>query len=83
MVFIASFTVLLIIVVVSIEFSPLSTVELNTNWYHLHKGDYQVIRLKELEPSIYEMSDKIVTTCFDSLVIWLSPSENGTSCQHR
>ena len=29
--------------VVSIEFSPLSTVELTTNWYHLHNGDYQVI----------------------------------------
>ena len=28
--------------VVSIEFSPLSTVELTTNWYHLHNGDYQV-----------------------------------------
>ena len=29
--------------VVSIEFSPLSTVELTTNWYQLHNGDYQVI----------------------------------------
>ena len=28
--------------VVSIEFSPLSTVELTTNWYHLHNGDYQL-----------------------------------------
>ena len=27
-------------VVVSIEFSPLSTVELTTNWYQLHNGDY-------------------------------------------
>ena len=26
--------------VVSIEFSPLSTVELTTNWYQLHNGDY-------------------------------------------
>ena len=31
--------------VVSIEFSPLSTVELTTNWYHLHNGDYLVIIL--------------------------------------
>ena len=29
-------------IVVSIEFSPLSTVELTTNWYHLHNGDYQL-----------------------------------------
>ena len=29
-------------VVVSIEFSPLSTVELTTSWYHLHNGDYQL-----------------------------------------
>ena len=29
--------------VVSIEFSPLSTVELTTYWYQLHNGDYQVI----------------------------------------
>ena len=26
--------------VVSIEFSPLGTVELTTNWYQLHNGDY-------------------------------------------
>ena len=25
--------------VVSIEFSPLSTIELTTNWYQLHNGD--------------------------------------------
>ena len=31
------------IIVVSIEFSPLSKVELTTNWYQLHNGDYQVI----------------------------------------
>ena len=30
-------------IVVSIEFSPLSTVELTTNWYQLHNGDYQVL----------------------------------------
>ena len=30
-------------VVVSIEFSPLSTVELTTNWYQLHNGDYREI----------------------------------------
>ena len=29
--------------VVSIEFSPLSTVELSTNWYQLHNGDYREI----------------------------------------
>ena len=29
-----------ICVVVSIEFSPLGTVELTTNWYQLHNGDY-------------------------------------------
>ena len=29
--------------VVSIEFSPLSTVELTTNWYQLHNGDYKGI----------------------------------------
>ena len=29
-------------IVVSIEFSPLSTVELTTSWYHLHNGDYQL-----------------------------------------
>ena len=29
-------------IVVSIEFSPLCTVELTTNWYHLHNGDYHV-----------------------------------------
>ena len=28
-------------IVVSIEFSPLSTVELTTNWYQLHNGDYK------------------------------------------
>ena len=27
--------------VVSIEFSPLSTVELTTKWYQLHNGDYK------------------------------------------
>ena len=27
--------------VVSIEFSPLSTIELTTNWYQLHNGDYK------------------------------------------
>ena len=27
--------------VVSIEFSPLSKVELTTNWYQLHNGDYE------------------------------------------
>ena len=27
--------------VVSIEFSPLSTVELTTNWYQLNNGDYE------------------------------------------
>ena len=32
--------------VVSIEFSPLSTVELTTNWYQLHNGDYEGVRLK-------------------------------------
>ena len=26
--------------VVSIEFSPFSTVDLTTNWYQLHNGDY-------------------------------------------
>ena len=26
--------------VVSIEFSPLSTLELTTSWYQLHNGDY-------------------------------------------
>ena len=31
--------------VVSIEFSPLSTVELTTSWYHLHNGDYQIINV--------------------------------------
>ena len=31
------------IFVVSIEFSPLSTVELTTNWYQLHNGDYKGI----------------------------------------
>ena len=31
------------IVVISIEFSPLSTVELTTNWYQLHNGDYEGI----------------------------------------
>ena len=30
-------------IVVSIEFSPLSTVELTTNWYQLHNGDYREI----------------------------------------
>ena len=30
-------------IVVSIEFSPLSTVELTTNWYQLHNGDYKEI----------------------------------------
>ena len=30
--------------VVSIEFSPLSTVELTTNWYQLHNGDYREIQ---------------------------------------
>ena len=30
-------------IVVSIEFSPLSTVELTTNWYQLHNGDYKGI----------------------------------------
>ena len=29
--------------VISIEFSPLSTVELTTNWYQLHNGDYKGI----------------------------------------
>ena len=29
--------------VVSIEFSPLSSVELTTNWYQLHNGDYKGI----------------------------------------
>ena len=29
--------------VVSIEFSPLSTVEFTTNWYQLHNGDYKGI----------------------------------------
>ena len=26
--------------VVSIEFSPLNTIELTTNWYQLHNGDH-------------------------------------------
>ena len=36
-------------VVVSIEFSPLSTVELTTNWYQLHNGDYREI-LEDITP---------------------------------
>ena len=30
-------------IVVSIEFSPLSSVELTTSWYQLHNGDYKGI----------------------------------------
>ena len=33
-------------VVVSIEFSPLSTVELTTNRYQLHNGDYREIQTR-------------------------------------
>ena len=32
-----------ITIVVSIEFSPLSSVELTNNWYQLHYGDYKGI----------------------------------------
>ena len=33
-------------IVVSIEFSPLSSVELTTSWYQLHNGDYKGILLR-------------------------------------
>ena len=36
--------------VVSIEFSPLITVDLTTNWYQWHNGDYED-RLQILEHS--------------------------------
>ena len=35
-----------VINVVSIEFSPLSSVELITSWYQLHNGDYKGISVK-------------------------------------
>ena len=37
-------------IVVSIEFSPLSTIDLTTNWYQWHNGDYED-RLQILEHS--------------------------------
>ena len=41
-----SYTILVIdigaaLTVVSIQFSPLSSVELTTSWYQLHNGDYK------------------------------------------
>ena len=39
-------------IVVSIEFSPLSTVELTTNWYQLHNGDY-FYQMNRTEHTVY------------------------------
>ena len=52
--------------VVSIEFSPLSKVELTTNWYQLHKGDYEY-STSFPTPLDKEMSDNIVT---DHTRVW-------------
>ena len=45
------YTAKAISLVVSIEFSPLSTVELTINWYQLHNGDYKGILVLQTDSS--------------------------------
>ena len=56
--------------VVSIEFSPLSTVELTINQYHLHNGDYKRISVlsddDDDDDSILSVSDDISSFGFYS-----------------